>query len=278
MPVSRSARANSCVAPRSRAREQRTLEVLGGDLLEREREHLEVVGRRVRPGAALAQDARERLAGAVEQSSGWKPKPRFQSGSRPASRSGCSRGGSRRQGRSPAVRRRPPRPVRVRWPERRASRRALLPRPRPPPRARPSARRSPSRRARLLAQGAEVREAVAAIGEAQRKVAQNPPAVVAARALAGIGEGLGEGACQPEAIGQLGDQRGPRAGHQSVSVRGDFYLPETAVLCHPQGDPPGRGLRTSTPRILPAQEDGSSVSGQPPRASAAERSGLGSSP
>ena len=46
MPVSRSARANSCVAPRSRAREQRTLEVLGGDLLEREREHLEVVGYR----------------------------------------------------------------------------------------------------------------------------------------------------------------------------------------------------------------------------------------
>jgi len=275
MPVSRSARANSCVAPRSRAREQRTLEVLGGDLLEREREHLEVVGRRVRPGAALAQDARERLAGAVEQSSGWKPKPRFQFGVAPCFSEWLL---TRWESKSRTISRGAPPAAQTRS-------RALARAPRIPSSPPSSAAAATARQA----VGAEVAEPKSSVARAARRgprgsrrhrrgFAQNPPAVVAARALAGIGEGLGEGACQPEAIGQLGDQRGPRAGHQSVSVRGDFYLPETAVLCHPQGDPPGRGLRTSTPRILPAQEDGSSVSGQPPRASAAERSGLGSSP
>jgi len=244
------------------ARQHGAVEVGLGDLREREREDLEVIGRGVGPGAALSQDAGQGLAGAVEVA-----EQRVEAEAALPGRGGAlllGVGGDEvgvevkddLRG-CPAER---PRAL--------ARCRPRLAHPLEPSLFGRGRHRAPGRgrgghRAEqlgLLAQGAEVGQAVAAVGEAQREIAQDAPAVVAPGALAGAGEGLREGARQPEAIGELGDQRGPRAGHQTVSVRRDFYLLRAVVLCHPQGDPPGQGLRALTPRILPAQEDVSSAS------------------
>jgi len=71
---------------------------------------------------------------------------------------------------------------------------------------------------------------------------------------------LRESGGEAEAIDQLGEQRRAEARHESLAVRSDFYLSNTAILWHPQGDPPGQGLQASLTRMIPAQEDVPSVS------------------
>ncbi len=65
---------------------------------------------------------------------------------------------------------------------------------------------------------------------------------------------------QPEAIGDLANQRGPRvADRLIVSVRRHRHSDRAAIALHLQGDPPEPGLRASATRKLPAQPDRTSA-------------------
>ena len=73
----------------------------------------------------------------------------------------------------------------------------------------------------LVAQGAEVGERIAAVGEHHGEVAHDAPGLVAHPA--GVeAQGLGECSRQPQSIGQTAKQRGTRAGSQAGQVAGDF--------------------------------------------------------
>ena len=80
-----------------------------------------------------------------------------------------------------------------------------------------------------MAKRTEVCEAVAAVCQAQREVAQDAPGVVTTRARARVGEGVRQCPREPEPVRELGEQRGARARYEPVGVRGDFYLSDPAV-------------------------------------------------
>jgi len=108
---------------------------------------------------------------------------------------------------------------------------------------------------RLVAQRAQVGQAVAAVREHHRKVAHHPAGVVSRTALAHPGETARKRAREPAAVGQLREQSAPRVRHQTVSVRADFYGETASIALHPQGDPPELGNWASATRRIPAQSD-----------------------
>jgi hypothetical protein len=78
-------------------------------------------------------------------------------------------------------------------------------------------RGDPAEEIDLIAKGAKIRQAVPAVGEHQRQVAHHPPGFVVRGASAGRRHRLGEAICQPEPIGQPGEQNAPGArGHGRV--------------------------------------------------------------
>ncbi len=113
-------------------------------------------------------------------------------------------------------------------------------------------RRDRLKQLRLIAQRAEVGDAVTLVGEHHRQVAQHMARIMATGPLTRARQRRGELARDPEAIGQPSDQRGPRARHQPVAVRSDFYRYNAAIGLHHLGDPPEQSLRALTTRILPA--------------------------
>lgn len=61
--------------------------------------------------------------------------------------------------------------------------------------------------------------------------------------------------CQADPISDPGEQTAARMRHQTGSVRRNFYLHQTPIACHLQGDPPESELQASRTRRIPAQAD-----------------------
>jgi hypothetical protein len=112
----------------------------------------------------------------------------------------------------------------------------------------------PEQRA-LVANRAQIREAVATVGEHHRQVAHHAARIVPAAPLADRRERSRQRISQPEPIGRLGQQRRTGVRDQSVSVRRHIYGQPAPIALHPQGDPPEPGLRALTTRRIPAQAD-----------------------
>ena len=69
----------------------------------------------------------------------------------------------------------------------------------------------------LVAKRPEIRQAVAAVGEHHRQVAHHAPGIVGRGTLAGRRHRHAKAVCQPEPVGQLGEQNAPGArGHRRV--------------------------------------------------------------
>jgi hypothetical protein len=75
----------------------------------------------------------------------------------------------------------------------------------------------------LAEQDAEVGDAVAAVGDRDGEVAQDDSRIVSGAALAGGRHRARERLGEAGAVGELGDQKRPRVGDQSLTVRRDFY-------------------------------------------------------
>ena len=93
----------------------------------------------------------------------------------------------------------------------------------------------------LVAERAQVGQAVAAVGKGEGEIAHDTARVMARAALAHANERPGEGARQPDPVGQPGHERRPRPGRQPSGVRDDLYALDRTGRLHPHGDPPGQG-------------------------------------
>jgi len=112
----------------------------------------------------------------------------------------------------------------------------------------------------LVAQGAQVAQRVAAVGQHDRQIAHHPARVMPAAAPAQRGQPGRQRPREPQPIGALGQQRRPGVTDRVlVSVRPNFYGELAAIALHPQGDPPEPGSRASATRKLPAQPDRTSA-------------------
>jgi hypothetical protein len=90
----------------------------------------------------------------------------------------------------------------------------------------------------LVAQGSQVADGVAAVGEHDHQVAQHLATVVGAAANASVGPAT-KLSCQPQPVRQLAEQRGADMVTDPLAV-GDDFEPGTGVgSLHLQGDPPG---------------------------------------
>jgi hypothetical protein len=107
----------------------------------------------------------------------------------------------------------------------------------------------------LVTHRAQVREAVAAVGEHHREVAHDAAGIAPRAALALPRKPNRQRPRQPRLVRHLRQQRAARMRHQPRSVRRDFYGETAAITLHPQGDPPELGNRASTTQRLPAQPD-----------------------
>jgi hypothetical protein len=101
----------------------------------------------------------------------------------------------------------------------------------------------------LIPQGGQVGKAVATVGQHHRQIPQHPRvrvAAPAARLLPAQRPG------QPEAVGQLSQQRRPGMADHAGAVGGDFEAGRRVASLHPQGALLEPGLQPSDSRILPA--------------------------
>ena len=80
------------------------------------------------------------------------------------------------------------------------------------------ARRDLPKQRLLIAERAQIGQAVAAVGEHHRQIADHAARVVAAVALTQPAKPDRQRPCQPGLVGDLGQQRAARARHQPVSV------------------------------------------------------------
>jgi len=71
----------------------------------------------------------------------------------------------------------------------------------------------------------------------------------------------GPGNLQAERVGEPGEQSSAGARGQARHVADDFHVRKGRSSVHPHGDPPERGLRVLTTRIVPAREDSGSPIG-----------------
>ena len=74
----------------------------------------------------------------------------------------------------------------------------------------------------LVAQRAQVGEAVAAVGEHERQVAHHPAGIVTRTPLAQALERIRKASRQPDAISDSGDKRSTRTRRQTIGVRNDL--------------------------------------------------------
>jgi hypothetical protein len=105
---------------------------------------------------------------------------------------------------------------------------------------------------RLVAQHRQVRQAVAAVGQHHRQVPQHRPVRMPLAAAVRLLPAKRGG--QPEAVGQLAQQRRAGVADHAGSVGGDFEAGRRVGSLHPQGALLEPGLRPSDSRILPAWE------------------------
>jgi hypothetical protein len=83
----------------------------------------------------------------------------------------------------------------------------------------------------LVAQDGQVAQAVAAIGQQHRKVAQHPAGLVAMPAGLPLTGPPAQGSGQSKPVGQLGQQRRPGMAHHTGAVGGDFEARHVLVAC-----------------------------------------------
>jgi len=121
------------------------------------------------------------------------------------------------------------------------------------------ARRDLPKQRLLIAERAQIGQAVAAVGEHHRQVTHDAAHVVAGLTRLEIAKAQRQRPRQPRLVGDLGQQRAARVRHQARSVRRHFYGYPAPIVRHLQGDPPESVLQASTPRRIPAQADGSAA-------------------
>jgi hypothetical protein len=105
---------------------------------------------------------------------------------------------------------------------------------------------------RLVAQHRQVAQAVAAVGEHYRQVPQHRRVRVPVAPAVRLTPAKRGG--QPDAVGQLAQQRRAGVPDHAVPVGGDVEAAGRVGSLHPQGALLEPGLRPSDSRILPAWE------------------------
>jgi hypothetical protein len=99
----------------------------------------------------------------------------------------------------------------------------------------------------LVAQRAEIRQAVAAVGQHYAQVTHDLAGSEGQAPLARRAERLAEAVSQAQLVRHRDQQRAPGMRGQPLAVRGHFYLLEAASALHLQGDPPEPGLEPTQP-------------------------------
>jgi hypothetical protein len=94
----------------------------------------------------------------------------------------------------------------------------------------------------LVAHGAQVGQAVAAVGQHHRQVPHDAARIVPAAPRAHPRQTLRQRRGQPQPVGRLGQPPGTGVRHQPLSVRRDLYGETAPIARHPHGDPPEPGL------------------------------------
>jgi hypothetical protein len=107
----------------------------------------------------------------------------------------------------------------------------------------------------LVTQRADVGEAVSAVGEHHREIADHAAGIVPGPARLQALQAHRQRLREPTLIGDLRKQRAARVRYEPFSVRRDFYRDVAAIALHPQGDPPELGPSASATRRIPAQPD-----------------------
>ena len=107
----------------------------------------------------------------------------------------------------------------------------------------------------LITERTKVRQAVPAVGEHHRQVADHAALVVARTPALQIGQLARQRPREPRLLGDLSEQRAARVRHQALSARRDFYGNPAPIVRHLQGDPPKLDLRPSARRRIPARAD-----------------------
>jgi hypothetical protein len=234
------------------------LDVLGGDLLERPVEHRDVVGGGVRAGVPGSQQTAERLARLIRiRVQRVEPVAALVVAGRVLLLR--MRGDQRRID----VERQPlgrvvqlPEPLprsRVRHTQRLQQRRVARDSLDHPKRGR--VRRDRPEQRLPITHRAEIRDALAAVGEHHRQIADHAARVMPATALLDRGQPQRQRLREPEPVGHPSQQRTARVRHQTRSVRRDFYGYRASITHHLQGEPPSSSLRPSASRRIAAQPD-----------------------
>jgi hypothetical protein len=94
----------------------------------------------------------------------------------------------------------------------------------------------------LVAQGAQIGEAVAAVGEHHGEVAHHAAGLMA-HGPGVHGEAANEAVREADGVGQTGEQSGAGARGQAGHVAEEFQRRQRRSSIHLHGDPPERGLR-----------------------------------
>jgi len=212
------------------------LQVLGGDLRQRQPQHVEVIAGGVRPGVPRSENRRQRLADLIQPApERMKPVPvlvvpghqlligvrgqqrrvdverqRVRPGARvPHPRPRCCAGGPDLT-QQPLV-------DRLQHPMRRGLRR-------------PSAEQP-----LLPTVGIQIGHAVAAVGEHHRHINENPARIMRRAPLPRQRQRLRQPARQTNAVGQRNRQCSPGVGHHTLAVRRDFYRSQPSLWLHQPG-------------------------------------------
>src|SRR5271168_2933977 len=107
----------------------------------------------------------------------------------------------------------------------------------------------------LLADHTEVRDALAAVDEHHREIAEHPARVMTATPLLDLGQLPRERSREPHLLSDLRHERRTRMRYQARSVRRDFYGYLASITHHLQGDLQARDQGPSTSPRIPAQPD-----------------------
>src|SRR6266545_3438811 len=99
----------------------------------------------------------------------------------------------------------------------------------------------------LVAQRAQIREAVAAVGEHHDQVAQHDPRIMRRRALPRRRHRRRQRPRQPQPVRRTDQQRAARVTDLTSAVRRDNQLVHQPITLHHLGDPPEPRIRASQP-------------------------------
>ena len=126
----------------------------------------------------------------------------------------------------------------------------------------------------LLPDRAEIRDALAAVGQHHREIDDHPAGIMTTTPLLDPRQPARHSAREPELARDLPEQRGPRVRHQPRSVRGDFYRYGASVTHHPQGETSKLGIQDLSNPKNPCRAGRSRAPAHPGGAGLTARSGL----